>query len=141
MGLLIRTLLIWLLVVAVPAQGAAAATMAFCGPNHHGSGAAAQMHVAAPGEHAHHGVDAAADHAHPQVAAQADEDPSASATDHANKQKCSACAACCSVGAILGSVLTVPAPVFSPTVFAAVAPSVDTFAAGGPDRPPRIVLA
>lgn len=148
MGLLIRTLLIWLLVLAVPAQGAVAATMAFCGPNHHGGGAAAQVQAATPGNHAHHGSSAPTDHEHPQVAAQAGEDASASATSvasakasQASKHKCSACASCCSVGAILSSVLAVPAPVFTPTVFSAVVPSVDTLAADGPDRPPRLVLA
>ena len=148
MGLLIRALLIWLLVLAVPAQGASAATMAFCGPNHHGGGAAAQVRAAAPGNHAHHGFSAPTDDEHPQVASQADEDASTSATSvasakvsHASKHKCSACASCCSVGAILSSVLAVPAPVFTPTVFSAVVPSVDTLAADGPDRPPRLVLA
>jgi hypothetical protein len=145
MGLLIRALLIWLLVLAVPAQGAAAATMAFCGPNHHGGGAAAQMQAAASADHAHHGGAAVADHEHSQAAAVADEDSSAAAStakvSDPSKHKCSACASCCSVGAILSSVLAVPAPVFTPTVFSAVVPSVDTFAADGPDRPPRIVLA
>lgn len=59
----------------------------------------------------------------------------------ASKHKCSACASCCSIGALLSAVLAVPAPVFTPTVFSAVVPSVDTFAADGPDRPPRFVLA
>ena len=148
MGLLIRTLLIWLLALAVPAQGAAAATMAFCGPNHHGGVAAAQMQPAAPADHAHQDGGVASEHEHPQAAAVAAEDSSASAASvasakvsHASKHKCSACASCCSVGAILNSVLEVPAPVFTPTVFSTVVPSVDTLAADGPDRPPRIVLA
>jgi hypothetical protein len=145
MGLLIRTLLIWLLVLAVPAQGAAAATMAFCGPNHHGGGAAAQMQLAAPANHAHHDGAIAAEHEHPQAEAQADKGSSASAASakvsDSSKHKCSACASCCSIGAILSSVLAVPAPVFTPTVFSTVVPGVDTFAADGPDRPPRIVLA
>jgi hypothetical protein len=147
MGLFIRALLIWLLVLLVPAQGAAAATMAFCGPNHHSGGAAVQMQSAAV-DHAHPDGDAATGHEHHQVAAQADEDSSASANSaasaklsDASKHKCSACAACCSVSAILSSVPAVPAPVVTPTVFSAVVPSVDTLAADGPDRPPRIVLA
>ena len=148
MGLLIRALLIWLLVLAVPAQGAAAATMAFCGPNHHGGEAAAQVQRTAPAGHAHQGGASAQDHEHPQATATADEDSSGSAfsaasakVSDASKHKCSACASCCSVGAILSSVLAVPTPVFTPTVFSAVVPSVDAFAADGPDRPPRIVLA
>ena len=148
MGLLIRALLIWLLVLAVPAQGAAAATMAFCGPNHHGGGGAAQMQATAPTHHAHPDGAVASEHQHFQATAAADEDSSASEDSvasakgsHASKHKCSACASCCSVGAILSSVLAVPAPVFAPTVFSALVPSVDTFAADGPDRPPRMVLA
>ena len=150
MHLLIRTLLIWLLVLAVPAQGTAAATMAFCGPDHHGGGAAAQMHAAAPAKHAHHdgAVESEHEHEHAQATAVAGEASSASTVALAsakvsdtNKHKCSACASCCSVGAILSSVLAVPAPVFTPTVFSAVVPSVDTFAADGPDRPPRMLLA
>ena len=137
-NMFIRTLLIWLLVLAVPAQGAAAATMAFCGPNHHSVVA----------DHAHHDGIAATAHEHPPTAALADEDSAAAAVSvgsakfsDASKHKCSACASCCSFGAILSSVLAVPAPIFTPTVFSAVVPSVDTLAADGPDRPPRIVLA
>ncbi len=145
MGLLIRVLLIWLLVLAVPAQGAVAATMALCGPHHHDGGATAQLQAAAPAAHAHHGGAALADHEHAPAAAVADEDSSAAASaakvSDPSKHKCSACTSCCSVGAILSSVLAVPAPVFTPTVFSAVVPSVDTFAADGPDRPPRFVLA
>ena len=145
MGLFIRTLLIWSLVLAVSAQGAAAATMAFCGPDHHGGGAAAQLQLAAPAEHAHHDGAVAPAHAHPQAEAQADPGPAGLAasakTSDANQHKCSACASCCSVGAILSSVLAVPAPVFSATLISAVVRRVDTFAADGPDRPPRIGLA
>ena len=145
---LTRALLIWLLVLAVPAQGAAAATMAFCGPNHHGGVAAAQMQAAAHANRDHHDGAVAPEHEHPQAAAVADKDSSAAAASvasskvsDASKYKCSACASCCSASAFLSSVLAVPAPVFTPTEFSTVVPSVDTFAADGPDRPPRFVLA
>ena len=148
MAVLIRTLLIWLLVLAVPSQAAAAATMAFCGPNHHSAGAVAQMQPTGPADHAHHSGTAATEHQHTEAEAAANEDSSASAVSvastkfsDAGKHKCSACASCCSVGAILSSLLAVPAPIFTPTVFSAVVPSVDKFAADGPDRPPRSVLA
>ena len=154
MGLLIRALLIWLLVLAIPAQGAAAATMALCGPNHHSGGASAQMQATAPASHAHHNGAVASAHEHLQATAAADENSPASSVSSTSaaavavakvsdvsKHKCSVCASCCSVGAILSSVLAVPAPIFTPTVFCAVVPSVDTFAADGPDRPPRMVLA
>ena len=145
MGLFIRTLLIWSLVLAVSAQGAAAATMAFCGPDHHRGAAAAQFQPAAPAEHPHHDGAVAPDHQLSQGEAQADPGSASlgvsAKTSDASQHKCSACASCCSVGAILSSVLAVPAPVFTPTVFSAVVPRVDAFAADGPDRPPRIVLA
>jgi hypothetical protein len=145
MRVLVRALLVWLLVLAVPAQGIAAATMAFCGPGHHGSGSTAQMHAAAPADHAHHGGAAETGHEHHQAASAPDEEASATALTakdaDPSKHKCSACASCCSVGAILSSVQAVPALDFTPTVFSAVVLSVDTFAADGPDRPPRLVLA
>lgn len=163
MGLLIRTLLIWLLVLAVPAQGVAAATMAFCGPQHHGSRPFAQAQTAAPDRDAQpcgHAAGAVQNHDHdlsheqPQAQAQAqsaaaaEADPSFASDSDANgegqqakQHKCSACATCCSVNALLTSVLAVPSPVFTPTVFSTVVPSVDAFAADGPERPPRPVLA
>lgn len=148
MGLLIRTLFIWLLVLAVPVQGAAAATMAFCGPGHHGGVSTGQTLETPVASHLHADSAAASEHQHAQAVALSDDD-TAAATDseasaafgHASGHKCSACAACCSLGAILNSVLAVPAPVFGPTVFSTVVPSVDAFAAEGPDRPPRHVLA
>lgn len=148
MVVLIRTLLIWLLVLTVPAQGVAAATMAFCGPNHHGGAAATLARQAASAGHSHHGSDAQRAHQHHEAAAQAAEAGSASADSHAPspgnqtaKQKCSACASCCSIGALLSPALVVPAPDLTPTAFCAVVPNVDPFAADGPDRPPRIALA
>ena len=156
MGLLIRTLLIWLLVLAVPAQGVAATTMAFCSPQHHGGSPFAQAQSAAPDRDAqpcghaaaavqNHDQDLSNDQA--QAAAAADADSSVAsgskASDEgkqANTHKCSACATCCSVSAMLASLLDVASPVFTSTVFSTVVPSVDAFAADGPERPPRPVL-
>ena len=108
-------------------------------------------------KHAHHGMDAEVAHSPLDMSAQTGPDDqetvSAASTElskaagtaakssHSDKQKCSACASCCSVSAILNTVATIPAPAATPTVFAAVVPTVDAFAVGGPDRPPRIVLA
>ncbi len=146
MGRLIRTLLVWMLVLAVPAQGTAALTMAFCGPDHHGGMAAVQAQAAAaePMQHGHHAGGA---HEHGEMAASADDDTAAAANAAAHaqaghgKSKCSACASCCSLSALPSTVLHVPMPVFTATVYAAVVPSVDSFAADGPDRPPRTFLA
>jgi hypothetical protein len=128
-------------------QAAAAVTMSRCGPSHHRGGPA--EHRAAAG-HAHHGSAAQTPHSHESVAAQpdADEATSVSASTaapanliQADEQKCSACASCCSGGAIPSMMLAVPAPEISPTVFIADVPRVDAFAVSGPDRPPRIFLA
>lgn len=158
MGCSIRLLLIWLLVLAVPAQGAAAATMVLCGPNHHGGGAGvAMVHAQAgglsstsphdrphahPNDHTQHSAATHAAHDHAVADVPAVGEASAPAQGiHAGQHKCSACASCCSVSAMLSPVLAVPVPDIEPTVFSAVVPSVEAFSADGPDRPPRIVLA
>ena len=137
-------LLIWLLVLAVPAQGAAAATMAFCGSNHHGGGSPRAEATASATEHSHHG-DALAGHEldadAAAVAASVDDASVVVKENQAAKQKCSVCASCCSLGAILIAVPVVPATDSAPTVFTTVVPTVGAFAADGPDRPPRYVLA
>ncbi len=145
MVLLIRTILVWLLVLAVPAQGAAAATKAFCGPNHSGA-AGTHGEQVAPAELAHPQADVQGTRgshdkapAH-EDSADAGSSPAPSKGAHSDKQKCSACASCCSVGAILNSVLDVPAPDLTPTTFSVVVPSIDAFAVDGPDRPPRVLL-
>jgi hypothetical protein len=147
MGSYVRTLLILLLVLAVPVQAAAAVTMSRCGPNHHRGGPVEQRAVA---EHAHHGSAAQTPHRHEGVAAQpdADEATAVSASTAApakliqpDEHKCSACASCCSGGAIFSTMPAVPAPEISSTVFIADVARVDAFAVSGPDRPPRIFLA
>ncbi len=151
MLLLLRALLVWLLIIAVPAQGAAAVTMAFCGPGHNASNVSVGVQSQPTVEHAHHGSDAGQAHEHLDVAAtplMADDDTGpvteavkVASSGHIDKQKCSACASCCSMAAVPTSVLSVPPPVVAPVVFSTVVPDVDAFAADGPDRPPRIVLA
>ena len=64
MTLWMRSLLIWLLVLAVPAQAIAAASMAFCGPDHHPAAAARQQAQVARSEHAHLAGAAKGFHAH-----------------------------------------------------------------------------
>lgn len=151
MGLLIRSLLIWLLVLAVPAQGAAVAAMVGCGPKHHGGGSASAVLAPAVEAHAHTGMQAAGAHDHAVMAAVTGDADDASAstnqTPHtasagsADAHKCSVCASCCSAGAILNTVPTVPAAQITRTVFADLLVAVDAFAVDGPDRPPRAVLA
>ena len=133
---MVRMLLIWLLAFALPAQGVIAATMVFCGPNHHDRAAAAAMAHDADAAHSHDEATAGkAENTAPDEAA-APETFSPS-----GMQKCSVCASCCSAAAIHDAVPKLP--VFEPVAadFAAMAPAVESFAADGPDRPPRHVLA
>ena len=120
--------------------------MAFCGPNHHGGAAATHAEQVAPAEHVQaHAQGTPGKHDKTTATQEDSADAGSSAAPaksvHADKQKCSACASCCSIGAILIPVLAVPAPDLTPTVFSVLVPPVDAFAVDGPDRPPRIVLA
>jgi hypothetical protein len=141
---MVRTLLIWLLVLALPAQGAMAATMAFCGPNHHAAAYAAAAKLGAQAEHEHHEH---ATHAAIHVADGQDSETASveSATPEpfaqSDMQKCSVCASCCSAAAIQSTVAKLPSFEPAATVFATVAAAVEPFAADGPDRPPRHLLA
>ncbi len=154
MWMFIRTALIWLMAVALPVQGAAAATMLTCGPGHHGP-SAAHSHVDGDPAHVHtdseshtdaeermvHGSGDASSpgHAH----ASADGGPSATADGnevHRAAGKCSACASCCTVAVLPTSILSIappPAPDRVVTVFQAQAA---VFMTGGPERPPRTIL-
>jgi hypothetical protein len=141
---MVRTLLIWLLALALPAQGVIAATMVFCGPNHHGQASAvAATHLA---DEPHQPHDSTA-HSHDAIDNAKAENTASDETAPADKftqaamQKCSVCASCCSAVAIHDTVPKLP--VLEPMVadFAALATVVEPFATGGPDRPPRHLLA
>jgi hypothetical protein len=144
MGVFVRALLVWLVVLAVPLQGAAAASMAFCGATHHGGGPALAAVSTSAFEHTHHGGADLEHHFDADVSSKAviaDDGSSMSKAGQAVDQTCSVCASCCSSGAMLATLPVVPATESAPTVFTTVVPTVDAFAADGPDRPPRGVLA
>jgi hypothetical protein len=146
MALRFRTAMMWLLLLALPLQGFAAATMLDCGPNHHRMWGASIGTQAGSHDHAKHGG-----HRHPTNAADVDE--LSASGDHADggsplhhldklsKFKCSACAACCIGAALPPSPLTFLS--FPPA--AAPAPNVavpyDDFVSNALDRPPRLFLA
>jgi hypothetical protein len=137
---MLRTLLIWLLVLALPAQGAMAASMAWCGPNHHASASSATALLVDQTAHEHH-EHAPHDAAH-AVEGQAGEAVSGgSATPQplaqGDMQKCSVCASCCSAAVIHSAEANLPGAEPGATVFATLVPAVEPFAADGPDRPPR----
>ena len=141
---MVRTLLIWLLALALPAQGVIAATMVFCGPNHHDRASVAT--TAHDADAVHQAQDSSAHSHHETADAQAeytasDEAAAPEKFSASGMQKCSVCASCCSAAAIHDTVAKLP--VFEPMAadFAVLAPAVEPFAADGPDRPPRYVLA
>jgi len=154
-----RTALIWLVMLAIPTQGIAAATMLSCGPNQHRSQMGAESVIDASradgfakqhaGERAqHHHVHATHD-AH-DTAAGSDSAVSVQATqdvsgmgdlDKSAKATCSACAACCSAAAIASPAVSLPAMKSSSApILVAFLPPVG-FVTDGPRRPPRSFLA
>jgi len=139
-----RTLLIWLLALALPAQGVMAATMVFCGPDHRDQASATvAAHDAGVAHDAMH-FNAQSDHAAQDSRAgeaAADETAAPDKFASSDMQKCSVCASCCSAAAIHDTVPKLP--VLEPVAadFAALAPTIEPFAADGPDRPPRHILA
>ena len=132
MSRLMRSLLICLLVLVLPAQGAAVAAMVACGPRHQPAAMGDGITLRASNGPAHSHAAGPAGHDHHHAAEPA-------ATDDAHK--CSACASCCSAGAILNTVPAEPLPELVAAVFARWVASVDPFAVDGPDRPPRPSLA
>ena len=128
----------WLLIVALPMQGYAAATMVNCSGRHH---EVAVDHAHDGSANHHHGH---ADHSsRPHEVASAGDNVDAQMGDLANLAStltCSACAACC-VGIALPIALatqTFAAPASEP-YFQRTSPTVDVLLKG-PDKPPRFIL-
>ena len=131
----LRLLFAWIVMIAIPVQGFAAASMMFCGKGsaHHAQAAAVHQHDAGTPAHDH------ATH-QPQAQAAAEQAPmklsdGASATNLAHK--CSACASCCHGVAIAQTPLIV-----LPDVPARAGPGEPSPAAYSrpsvvPDKPPR----
>jgi len=119
---LARSLLVWLMLLALPFQGMASAAMLSCA---HGSTPAA--------------VAGAEGHCHEQ-AAQPAADPHADVHDHDGR--CSACADCCIGAALAPAPAVMAAPSAPPAMFASFAlhhpAAVDLDL---PERPPRFPLA
>ena len=139
-----RIAVMWLLALAVPAQGFAAASMLNCGPGHHGtvSGPArADHHHDAHGHDGAAAADAEADEAGENVVSNDSEPAPAHGVHKGKTGSCSACASCCTVTAPPSAV---PAFEAAPArdVFQPLAPpGVAAFLTDGPQRPPRSFLA
>jgi hypothetical protein len=143
---ILKTLLLWLLIAALPVQGMAAVMKASCGPAHHG----AMPTVTTVNEH-HHDQHASHEHEHHDHAiAHSDSTASGSAmtTDQSSaghqheNSSCSACAACCA-GAVAPPSALLLAPVHgsSEAVLISPAPLVTGHIPDGLERPPRHISA
>jgi len=162
MGQVLRTVLICLLALAVPAQGMAAATMLHCGPGHHGAQAAHSKVQALPdllqalpgGREVHghelgHASDPGTVSDIRQNATLTDA-PDAAQTDNATdavkavktaSQKCSACASCCGALALPGSAAMPPMVYAARETTALALPVAASVVVDGPERPPRHLRA
>jgi hypothetical protein len=164
MNRIVRTLLIWLIIAALPMQATAAVINASCGSAHHpaqmqsSSFAHASATDAAHDEHqhaSHHGHSTMeANHAHADQASAHVEfagdvssfheltnaDASSDQSDHGHST-CSACAACC-VGAVAPPTAQVKMPAFSRFTTLNIDSSVllTGFIPAGLERPPRFFL-
>lgn len=127
----LKALLIWLVMMAIPFQGVAAAGMLLCGPSH------APHHPVEPA-----GV-AAADAAEIAPAAHHHAQASAEPTHatHLDQPKCSVCASCCGAPAILNSVAGITATETVSTAITTPIVLAFGFVTDGPERPPRNLLA
>jgi len=134
----LKTLLLLLVIAALPLQGAAAAMRLSCGPDHHhpaqGASAAGAHHHSATAPHSD------ADHAAFKTAANADHAPVAP-DGHAHSY-CSACAACC-VGSAAPPSASIPTASREGSEFIAVAPAplLAGFIPASLERPPRTIFA
>lgn len=141
MRLSLRSLLIWLMVLALPIQAVAAAGMQHCGAAHR------LMQVASTGAGApdvHDPVHEATPHEHDFDAGMSADDSSDQGVNTSalgDDFTCSACANCCSAVALPASLVRLPAPSIEDHAAALPAPEVVSFMPGGIERPPRTFLA
>lgn len=135
MSRIFNTALIWLVMLAIPAQGFAASTMLFCGPMHERM---AGVSAASEQSGHQHASGVTPDYQH-HAASQTPDDPG-KAGDLA-KFSCSACAACCVGAALVASNENLPlADQTYERIISSSLPHIG-FVTGGPKRPPRSILA
>lgn len=135
--------LLSLIVLALPIQGVAAATLVLCGPMHQrmamaGQSETAAVHSAHDHTH-HHGSVTAQTHSHDSAAGAYDFQTNL--TDQTDKYSCSACAACCTGAMLAGPGYRAPVLIFTAV---ALVPSNEApfsgFIPEGPEHPPRHIL-
>jgi uncharacterized protein involved in copper resistance len=139
-----RVLKLWLMLIialALPVQGFAAATMFHCASAMGHATAAAGGHDHS--RHSHAGAnDASHRHdAHADGASMHHAQGKAADLNPGQSPGCSACASCCTAAALPAA----PIPIAStdaPSSYARpMAPAIAAFLTGGPERPPRLLLA
>ncbi|MET3137213.1 hypothetical protein AAKU61_001567 [Undibacterium sp. GrIS 1.2] len=140
----VRLFLLWILIIAIPLQGFAAASMLMCGSQHHMNPSHPMQQHASPSnqrvmhDEMHH--DMLSDQVNNTVSNAASNNSHSHHSSDTNlsvKHKCSACAACC-VGAVILS------DAIKPQVNAAASECIAFqtishvgFITNGPERPPR----
>lgn len=139
----LKTLLLWLIIAALPIQGLAAAMQASCGSAHHGT---LSVTVETAGHHLHGAAVPGhddSDVASVEVGSNSSLTADQSSTTHQEKSTfCSACAACC-----VGAIAPPSAAIFTPThssseLFVTCdSPSAFGFFPAGLERPPKIISA
>jgi hypothetical protein len=144
MPALVRSLLIWLMVLALPSQGLAASVMQHCAPVNPPVHSGAAIALSMDGhDHVH------ADELPGDDLAQQAHGSEGLTTDGANLAqgkaagagKCSACAACCPAVGMPPSMNPIPTPPAQTPALQLPFIAVDSFVPGGLDRPPRNFLA
>jgi hypothetical protein len=132
---LLRSLIVWLLMLTLPLQGMAAAAMVGCGP---APMPALSMHAAhdAARPPCHEGMAV-----HDGATQQAEEPKQKSGTQHGSAAKCAACAAC-GIAAVLPAAFPPFAPAPPPRLAGSLAErALPTVHLDQPERPPRFILA
>lgn len=156
MRFLTRTVLAWLLMLAIPMQGFAATAMLFCAPSHHSVvSTITASQVAAPALQAseHHHADMQQS-AHHEYASDVSSSTTSAAPDSLDLTKttplkigkladgkCSACATCCTGSALVGTVLMNSVAMTGSDSIPFALESFVSYVPEGFDPPPRSILA
>lgn len=144
MNTILRSLIVWLVLLAVPFQGFASAAMLGCGPGHARPAAVAAPGVA-DGHHmqhdgAHEGAGDMSGHGHAAMAHDTPGEPGP--PGHGNGHACSACSAC-SIGAAIAPAVLPALAVHAPPLPSVPSAErrVPSVHLALPERPPRALLA
>jgi hypothetical protein len=135
MGSMLRTVLVWIVALAMPVQGLAASTMRFCGSSHE------RMTQSAGADHHEAVTSATHDHAAAAHAANAADPDAAGKFTDLGQFKCSVCAACCSMLALPAGFALVGDPGLANVMSPAPSVVAPSYLSEGLERPPRAILA